>query len=182
MKSLLPKNCLFLLVFFILTLFFLTNVKDANAACTSRGASVAVYTIPFTLNKGCLGSPTTYTLPFSTEYGTYYTLPTTINYYYGEVAYYAGSTHWYAAPAGGDCTTRCANLGGTIGGTNCNWQDPGDYSVPRYWYPSCIGSGATASGPRYNITSTYCWIRYDYAVTDCLGAGADNIRFCACVN
>ena len=171
-----------LLVFSILTLFFLTNVKDANAACTARGASVAVYTIPFTLNKGCLESPTVYTLPFSTEYGTYYTLPTTISYYYGEVAYYdVWGQHWYAAPAGGDCTTRCANLGGTLGGSNCAWQDPADYSVSRYWYPSCVGYNATDSGPRYNINSGSCWYAHPYSQT-CAGAGADNIRFCGCVN
>lgn len=181
MRSLLPKNCLFLLVFFISTLFFLTIVKSANAACNTRGVSTTIYTLPFTLNKGCLGSPTTYTLPFSTEYGTYYTLPATISYYYGENAYNEGINHWYAAPAGGDCTTLCADWGGTTGGIYCQWQDPNTYVVPRYWYPSCIGSNATSSGPRYNITTGYCWYAYPEART-CAGAGADNIRFCSCLN
>jgi len=94
-----------LLVFFILTLFFLTNVKDANAGCLTIGKSTTVYTLPFTLNKGCLGSPTVYTLPFSTEYGTYYTLPATFSYYYGITTVCTdctGSTY---------CNAHCQGLG-----------------------------------------------------------------------
>lgn len=86
MKSPFSKNCLFLLVFFISTLFFLTNVKDAHATCSSAGmTSIYLTTLPTTFSTtACGGTMTINTLPATSSMYpyTYNTLPMTYYYYY----------------------------------------------------------------------------------------------------
>jgi len=165
-----------LLVFFILTLFFLTNVY------TTVDAAITVNTLPFT---NCDGT-TVYTLPFSTPFATYYTLPATVYCCGGYIASDCcsgcagqgnGNACWREAALVTTCTNACASYGGCVA---ANWNDNTSCSVCKYYHPgiSCATSSSGA-GPMWGGENV-CHYRVSSVNQSCGANTGGDRRMCVC--